>query len=162
MYKLVLVSLMLVATSAAHATIDSRSRGAGEKNAVDVTASFAEQFETIEADLADGKTYSEISLKDRETVRSALQRISVALSRAGGVQNLSASEKASVFNDQELANNILTRAGEDSLVVCRREKKVGSHRATTQCATVAERRRAAEESQKALRDNQRIQMPAAG
>ncbi|RYZ72538.1 MAG: hypothetical protein EOP91_07880 [Lysobacteraceae bacterium] len=162
MRKIALMLLMMAATSAAHASIDSKSAPGAERTAVDVTASFAEQYKVIEADLADGETYSEISQKDREVVRGALQRISTALAQAGGIGAMSATEKAAVFNDQEVANNILTRAGADSLLVCKREKKVGSHRTTTQCATVAERRRAAEQSEKALRENQRIQMPASG
>ena len=156
MNKLVLVSLMWMAASVAQASIDSRSATRAEKAAVDVTTSFAEQYKAIEADLADGETYREISQKDRETVRGALQRISTALARVGSIEALSAAEKAAVFNDQEMANNILTRAGADSLLVCKREKQVGSHRTTTQCTTVAERRRAHEQSEKALRENQRF------
>lgn len=162
MYKIWMASLLLIAAATAHATIDSKSGKAPEKPAIDVTAPFDQQARIIETELADGETYSEISQKDREAVRAALQRISTALASAGGVDSLTAAQKASVFNDQELANNILTMAGNDSRVICKREKKVGSNRTTTQCATVAERRRAAEQSEKALRENQRIQLPAAG
>jgi len=156
MYRLVLILVMVVAASAANATIDSKSRSSADKPALDVAASFSEQVAVIEKNLADGETYSEITQKDRETVRAALQRISNALANAGSVENLSDAEKAKVFNDQETANNILTQAGEDSRVICNREKKVGSHRTTTQCMTVGARRRAADESQKAMRDNQRV------
>lgn len=156
MNKLVLFSVLWMAASVAQASIDSRSASRAEKTAVDVTASFAGQYKAIEADLADGQTYREISPKDREAVRGALQRISTALARAGSVEALSATDKAAVFNDQEMANNLLTRAGADSLLVCKREKQVGSHRTTTQCSTVAERRRAHEQSEKALRENQRF------
>lgn len=129
---------------------------------VDVTAAFAEQKKNIEADIAGGVTYSEISQKDMGDVRGALHRMSSLLDQEGGIEKLSDAEKAALYNDQELVNNILTQAGEDSRVICRREKKVGSHRTTSQCATVAERRRVSEETTKALRENQRIQAPPAG
>lgn len=161
MYRFVLVLGMATAAFGASAAIDSKSRVAG-KAALDVTASFAEQMAAIETDLADGKTYSEISQKDREQVRSALQRIASALESAGSVENLSKLEQAKVFNDQELANNILTEAGEDSRLVCNREKKVGSHRTTTQCMTVAQRERASEETQNAMRENRRVMLPPGG
>ena len=61
-----------------------------------------------------------------------------------------------VFNEQELVNTLLTEAREDSRQVCTREKKVGSHRTTTMCKTVAERRRDMEQSQGALRTNMRV------
>jgi len=162
MYRIVFASLLLLFASTAHATIDSSSKKTSGKQPVDVSQSFEEQRRTIEAELANGETYSEIPRKDRETVNEALQRISSALADRGGVAGLSDTEKAAVFNDQELINNILTRAHADSRLVCVREKKVGSHRTTTQCATVADRRRASEESQKALRDNQGLKMPPVG
>lgn len=129
---------------------------ATKKASVDVSGSFADQKKAIEADLADGETYAEINPPDRAAVQEALQRIGTQLNLAGGSDKLSDAEKASVFNDQELINNILTRAGEDSRLICTREKKVGSHRTTTRCMTVGERRRAADDSEKALRENQRF------
>jgi hypothetical protein len=153
MYRFVLIAFILIAASPAQATIDSRSRSTAERPALDVAGSFADQVKAIEADLADGETYSEISQEDRAAVQAALRRIADELASEGSIEALSASEKAAVFNDQELANNILTKAGADSLLVCRREKKVGSHRTTTQCATVAERRRAADQTHDVLRDN---------
>ncbi len=153
MTKFLGIALLLVVSVSAQASIDSKSRSKQDKPAVDVAAPFAEQMRAIELDLADGETYSEISAEDKAAAMAALQRIAQKLESSGGVGNLTASEKAAVFNDQELANNILTKAGEDSLLVCKREKKVGSHRTTTHCATVAERRRAADRTQNALRDN---------
>ena len=162
MYRIVFVPLLVLFASTAHATIDSSSRKASGKQHVDVSLSFEDQKRAIETDLADGETYSEIERKDREAVNGALQRISNSLASHSGVAGLSDAEKAAVFNDQELINNILTRANADSRLVCVREKKVGSHRTTTQCATVADRRRASEDSQKALRDNQGLKMPPVG
>src|SRR3546814_17151074 len=59
-------------------------------------------------------------------------------------------QKRRVFNDQELINNILTSADEDSRLVCRREKKTGTHMASNQCMTVAARQRAADHARDTL------------
>ena len=120
---------------------------------LNVSVPFEKQKEKILADLAEGKVYAEISQTDRIEVRNALNRIGDSLQRAGGVDQLSSDDKVKVINDQELVNTILTRAGEDSRLVCTREKKVGSHRVTTQCQTVAQRRRMREESQQELGKN---------
>lgn len=162
MPKFLLILLAAFSAASAHATISASSSRAVEKQAVDMSSPFEEQKKSIEADLANGETYSEISRNDRDLVRTALQRISSALASAGSVDALTDGKKAEVFNDQELVNNILTDAGEDSRLVCTREKKVGSHRTTTRCETVAQRRRASEESQKAMRENQRVMMPRPG
>lgn len=70
------------------------------------------------------ETCREIDEEDRATVRAALQRILTALATAGdSVDNLPQAQKAAVFNDQELANNILTKAGEDSRLICRQKRK---------------------------------------
>ena len=150
------VSLLLVMA------IPMGAHAASSTTQLDVTGGFAEQKKNIEADIAAGEVYSEISQQNMRDVRGALERISVVLEEEGSVDKLSEAEKAAVFNDQELVNTLLTQASEDSRVICRREKKVGSHRTTTQCATVAERRRISEETTKALRENQRIQAPPAG
>ena len=44
-------------------------------------------------------------------------------------------------------------------MVCTREKKVGSHRATNNCMTVGQRRRAREQSQDALLNNSGYKAP---
>lgn len=162
MLKVVLMLLAVFAAASSGATNRASSSKAVDKQAVDMNSPFEEQKKSIEADLADGETYSELSRNDRDRVRTALQRISSALASTGGVDALTDGKKAEVFNDQELVNNLLTEAGEDSRLVCTREKKVGSHRTTTRCETVAQRRRAADESQKAMRENQRVMMPRPG
>lgn len=155
MYKVVLGSVMMFVAVAANAKIDSEA-GAGKVTNISLNGSFEEQRATILKDLDGGKVYSEISSKERGQVKDALNRLSGALQSPMGVQGLSEEEKARVFNDQELVNTILTRAGEDSRVVCTREKTVGSHRPTTRCLTVAERRRMTDNGQNALRQHQKV------
>src|SRR3546814_7357929 len=91
----------------------------------------------------DDGTYGEIGPADRREVLAALARIRTALGPSGDASRLNERRKLRVFNDQELINNILTSADEDSRLVCRREKKTGTHMASNQCMTVAERQRAA-------------------
>ncbi|SDQ55580.1 hypothetical protein [Pseudoxanthomonas sp. CF125] len=154
MFRLAFISLLL-------AMVSGPAFAATTRASVDVAeGAFAEQRKAIEADLADGETYSEISTEDRATVNQALDRIAGLFQTYGSVERLSWEDRTQMFNDQEQINNILTKAGEDSRLVCRREKKVGSHRVTTQCSTVANRRRAMEDSQNVLRDNRRIILPA--
>lgn len=118
---------------------------------VDVEEQFAAQRVQILEELGDGETYSEIKEADREKVKAALARISTALAQSGGIAGLREEQKVAVFNDQELVNNILTEAGENSRLVCKRVKKTGSHMSSNQCMTVAARNRAAEHAQETLR-----------
>ena len=129
---------------------------------VDVEEQFAAQRTQILEELGDGKTYSEIKNADREKVKSALARISAALAQSGGVAQLGEEQKVAVFNDQELVNNILTEAGENSRLVCKREKKTGSHMASNQCMTVAARNRATEHAQETLRNTPPRSLPREG
>lgn len=118
---------------------------------VDNGVSFADQREKILLQLADGETYAEISQQDRASVLEALGRMQQTLD-AGGiaatVATVTPQQRVQLLNDQELVNAILTRAGDDSRMVCRREAPVGSRLARTQCLTVAARRRAREEAQR--------------
>ena len=154
MYKVVLGSMLALATVTADAKIDAGSDGAPAK--INLNGSFEEQRLAIIKDLDGGKVYSEISQKERSDVKDALNRISGALQATNGVQGLNEEQKARIFNDQELINSILTRAGEDSRLVCTREKVVGSHRPTTHCLTVAERRRIRENDQNNLLQKNRV------
>lgn len=152
MYKLILGGLFLVAAaSPASAMMASASKTGSSADALNVTGSFADQRLAIEKKLADGKTYSEMSGNERSLVKEALGRISATLESSGGIEALSETQKAAVFNDQETINNILTKAGEDSRLVCERVEKIGSHRKTTVCLTVAERRRVRERSEDTMR-----------
>jgi len=144
MRKTLLLTALLAAAFAAAA--------ADTKPALDLDAAdFAQQRGKIQAALGDGETYAEIKPADRQRVSVALDRIQTHLDAAGSVSALSQADRVEVFNDQELVNNVLTQAAADSRLVCRRETPVGSHRAVNRCATVAERRRQAEDAQNALR-----------
>ena len=154
MYRGVLLSALLLLAGSATAS-DTGTR-------VDVDNGFQAQRDTILKELGDGETYSEIETADREQVKAALSRISAALDRSGGVAQLDEQQKVEVFNDQELVNNILTKAGENSRLVCKRVKKTGSHMSSNQCMTVAARNRAMEHAQDQFRRTPAHQLPKEG
>lgn len=117
------------------------------ESAFEEVAAFELQRAQIERDLADGETYSEITPEDRVAVHAALGRIGESLEASGSVEGMSERVRTQLFNDQELVNNLLTQAGEDSRVVCERRTKTGSNRKVSVCMTVAERRRLRDEAQ---------------
>lgn len=152
MFKAFLVMLTIAASPSALAAEE------GASAELDISASFAEQHERIRAELADGETFSEITPQQRDDVQAALGRIETTLGKATTVAELTAQDRVDLLNDQEVVNTILTLAREDSRLICKREKKVGSHRATTQCFTVAERRKTREQSQGELQRGQRTML----
>ena len=114
---------------------------------------FRVQQQKVRADLQGGEVYSEITAENRGRVVDALERMSLLVGD-GSIESLSPEKKVEVFNDQELVNNLLTEAREDSRLICRREKTLGSQMASTQCFTVAERERMKQSSQSYLRSAQ--------
>ena len=128
-------------------TLTGNAAQAQQPQAINLERAFAVQHQAILEDLR-GDKYVEISPQDRQTVLEALERIAARLGdQADDVLGLSEADRVALFNDQSLVNSLLTQAGEDSRVVCRREKTIGSQRVQNQCMTVAERRRAREAAQ---------------
>ena len=152
MIRATLFAVLLVSASAAWANQESSKVALAEGD-------FAAQRAQIEQDLADGKTYAEITREDRAKVRESLERITGALEGIESIDALSDEAKARVFNAQEEINQILTMAEADSRVVCSSESKTGSRRKITTCETVAQRNARRELDQDTLRRNQRGQMP---
>jgi hypothetical protein len=64
---------------------------------------------------------------------------------------MSPAQRVELFNTQETVNRLLTRAAEDSRLVCKRERRTGSNYVTSACQTVADRRRQREAGAEALR-----------
>lgn len=114
-------------------------------------AAFPAAKARIEQELRDGKTYSELSRTEKEEVLSALQRIEEVLRAGTPVKNLSDKAKAALVTDQEFVNTVLTRARADSRLVCKQERRTGSHRPAPRCRTVAQLRREREHNQEQLR-----------
>lgn len=152
MIRATAVAVLLFASSAAWANQESPKVALAEGD-------FAAQRAQIEADLADGKTYAEISAADKAIVRESLARITGALEGVESIDSLSDDAKVRVFNDQEQINQILTAAEADSRLVCSSETKTGSRRKVTTCLTVAERNRRRELDQDNLQNIQKGRMP---
>lgn len=101
---------------------------------------FEKEKATILKDINDGIMYSEISHKDANLVRDALNRMSEVLSTVDDPQQLDQEKLVRLYNEQNLINTILTMAENDSRQVCRRRGRLGTNFKTTTCETVAERR----------------------
>ena len=111
---------------------------------------FAAQRAQIERELATGDRYVEIEPEQLQRVRTLLDDMGRLLGE-GTSASLSPEHKSRLFNMQEEANAILTAAEQDSRLVCRRERPVGTNRPVSICYTVAERREMREESRKMMR-----------
>ena len=113
-------------------------------------AGFADQKAAVEHEILKGDHFAEISDEDKAQVFAALERMDKVMAGHASPAELSEEQKVALINDQELVNALLTKANKDSRIQCRREKKVGSHRTTSTCRTVAEWRRASQNSREDL------------
>lgn len=104
-------------------------------------------------DFDQDKRYTEIKPEDRQTVTKTLARMEERWQKTGDSGQLSPNERIEMLNDQEIVATILDHAAADSRVVCHRAAPTGSHLPTTNCSTVAQRKRAQEKDQEMLRDS---------
>jgi hypothetical protein len=114
-------------------------------------SSFPSAKARIEKDLKDGKTYSELTARQKEDVVDALERIEAILEGAPSVESLSTDDKLQLVNDQEFVNTVLTKAADDSRLICKQERKTGSHRMAPRCRTMAQIRKDREDAQEIAR-----------
>ena len=158
MYKLLLIPLLaLLVPATAVATIDSGGDAFRPEKGLDLGESFALQRAAINKALGDGETYSELAPDDVRVVQESLGRIATLLGSAQRVDQQDPESRVQAFNEQEKVNTLLVQAHKDSRLVCRREKPTGSHRPSTVCLTVAERRRHREAATDFFRYNPRAQ-----
>jgi hypothetical protein len=102
---------------------------------------FAESRALIEQAVRESDQYRDLQEHDRRKLFEALDDMQATLAGVTSVDQLDERSKTQLFNDQELINNVLTQARDDSRMICKREKKVGTHRVTNICITAGERRR---------------------
>ena len=149
MRRSILAALVALAFVAA---ADAAPRDKSQKaQALDLNKPLPEQVELIQKQLDDGETYAEIAAADRANVKESLARLATIVNENGG--SLNPQQRTQLLNEQNTINQILSQAAADSRLVCRREAQIGSLRTTTQCKTVAERRRDAQEAQETMRRN---------
>lgn len=99
-----------------------------------------------------------IAPKDKAAVIEALDRIGQHLAKSPkGDQDL-----VDIYNDQELINQVTTRARADSRVYCKRDKPTGSHVMRVTCMSLAkwtERQNDDQTAMRAIADNHRSRCP---
>src|SRR5687768_3553675 len=96
---------------------------------------FGEQRAAVEAEMVSGGRFAEISDDARAQVAQAFDRMQSVLEGKGSMDELRQDDRVALINDQELINALLTQAKIDSRQVCKRERRVGSHRLTSTCRT---------------------------
>lgn len=148
-----LKTMLLTAAFCLPVSMSAMASPKGEN--LDLRKPASEQLSKLRQELGDGKTYSEISPEDKSRVQVALARMEDLLGGRSSADGLAETDKVALFNDQERVNTILTKAREDSRLVCKREKTLGSNMPANQCMTVAERRRRAEKDQREIQRMQR-------
>lgn len=130
MRSMMFAGMCLVASMATNAAdVPMKEVQAGE---------FEAQRAAIMAGFADGERYAEIGKEQRVEVMEALDRMQGALGPATSVQQLTPEAKVSLYNDQEIVNNILTEAQAASREVCKRHRTVNSRLKASECHTAAE------------------------
>jgi hypothetical protein len=107
---------------------------------------FDEQRAAVEAEMKPGGHFAEIGKDERLQVNEAFDRMQALLAGKSSMDELRQDDRVALINDQELVNALLTKAKTDSRMVCKREKRVGSHRLTSTCRSAAEWKRASEQS----------------
>jgi hypothetical protein len=116
---------------------------------------FAKQAAEVRAAMRGNGRYSVISNSERAEVEANITKIEKLLEQRGSVDNLTDREQVVVNNAQERANALLTENDGDRLV-CRYEKKTGSHFREKFCNTVSELARMRDDNQ---REFDRISKP---
>lgn len=112
--------------------------------------SFRALKQVIEAGLLDSGVYGKIRRNDRAEVNAALERMETLFEKAGSTAQMDKADKVSLYNDQELVNNILTDAKDGYREICRFERTTGSHRMGTKCQTAREIRESRDNAQAAI------------
>lgn len=120
---------------------------------------FEEQRGDLVEEITRGERYREIGNENQEKVLAALDEMGQVLANVTSLDQLTDDQRATVFNNQELVNEILTRAAKDSRLICKRETPVGSHRQITICKSVAQRNQDTENAKNIMRERTRVALP---
>lgn len=146
----------VLATAALLMCVATAADAAPKKEVFESGKPLAEQITRIEIELNDGETYSELGVAERGRVREALTRMRGVVDQYPEQKALPESARMALFNDQQVVNTVLTQAREDSRLICKREKAIGSNFPVTQCMTVAQRERIKAQAQGRMDKTQRV------
>lgn len=116
---------------------------------------FSEFLPELRQRIRTDEAYRELSEQDRRRTFELLGRMETRLQAAGSVEAMHVEDRMALINDQEQLNAILLTAREDSRLVCRRERSVGTRLAANSCLTVAERRRIQDRGRDTVQDLKR-------
>lgn len=152
MRRIVLLSLFLSFVSLAGAVHAAKTERLSELRLQ--PQQFSDYRARIEKELSGGESLAEMAPEHRKEVRAILERMDSRLSGVESIEQLPMKSRTALFNDQERLRVLLGQAEEDSRLVCRRERTLGSNMPRSVCMTVAERRRATEDAQNTLRREQ--------
>lgn len=115
----------------------------------DATAIVAQQQEIREDALAGKGVYGDLSERDRRRLMAEQDKVLALLEGKERSTELSQIDQTILFNSLESISAIVNRA-EDERMVCERVRATGSNRAERVCMTVAQRREAAQRSQRSM------------
>ncbi len=135
-------AICLVATSAEAARPEAKL----EVVPASTPKSFALQAKHVRESMRGDGRYVRISSAERNQVEADIAKIERLLDQYGTAENLPGHQWTEVANAQEEANALLTDNDGDRLI-CRYEKKTGSHFRVKRCSTVDELARRRNEDQ---------------
>lgn len=137
------VGVVGLASTAAEA---GRSEARLEVVPASTPRTFAIQAEHVRESMRGNGRYARISTADRQQVEADIAKIERLLEEHGSADNLSGHDWTALVNAQEEVNALLTENDGDRLV-CRYEKRTGSHFRVKHCNTVDELARRRNEDQ---------------
>ena len=111
---------------------------------------FADQADAIRQEMNAGGRYEFVTATERQIVNEVLDEITQIMGRHRNSNSLNDREMATVLNDQEQANSILTRRDGQRLV-CANEARTGTHIATVNCQRYAELEAAHRDTERYMR-----------
>lgn len=112
-------------------------------------ATFLEQQRDVREDFQYSKKFEHVDRASKNRLYKAQDEIFRLLDGRGSVDELDTDQRIALYNAQEVVGSVLVDAELDRQV-CKREKMVGSHRASLVCMSVREQRRIREEGRDML------------
>jgi len=98
---------------------------------------FIDQADAIRQEMNTGGRYEFVTATERQIVTEILDEITTIMGKHKSANGLNERELATILNDQEQANAILTRRDGERLV-CANEARTGTHITTVNCQRYAE------------------------
>ena len=152
-----MLAILAVSTSGFAATMEDAKPVFGTKTQPN---DFPQLIAMIRMEIEQGGRWESVPDKDRPLLEMKLSEMEGILEGHESISELAEHERLRLINAQGHANAILTQ-NDGHRLVCERITPVGSHRPVKQCTTVAERRRASEDSRRFLEQNRprRVALP---